>query len=90
MPLIKSELMKGNTRGSGKLGEHITWKWYAEERGISRNILSALDEAGRGVRWGNFRVALDTVRVDIDFRAGNVHKHAHYEYGELVWFSESR
>lgn len=84
METVKSDIMDRKSGGKGNYGKFISFSWYLEEIGSSRNISNSSDETAGGVKYGKFFVSLNKIFLNIVYEYNDLKKQYEYEYKEIL------
>jgi prepilin-type N-terminal cleavage/methylation domain-containing protein len=85
MVFVKEELEHEKDQGNGRYSPNITYSFEAKTAETSKNILSAYDEFGGGLQYGDYVITLKNVQLTITSEEEGRVKQAQYDYKELLW-----
>ena len=88
MVFVKEELEHEKDQGSGRYSQDITYAFEAKTAETSKNIVSAYDEFGGGLQYGDYVITLKSVQLTITCEKEGRVKQAQYDYKELLWKKE--
>lgn len=82
---VKSELVKGNTHGDGKLDKIISFSFKAEKIDSGKNISQGATLVSTGIMHGSFTLSLYGVELLLNARVHGRNTEREYDYKELIW-----
>ena len=83
--VVKSQLLKGTIKGSGRVDEIVSFSFVASLIKSQKNIISKGNLFNDNIQYGTYDLSLYAVELELYFDIQGKKKKRKYTYKELIW-----